>query len=415
MKRIGIIGGGIIGLFSAYYLLKKGHHITIFEQKAIGTGASAGNAGMIVPSHVVPLAAPGMIAKGIRWMFDAKSPFYVKPSIDTDLLRWGYLFYRSSSPRFLDKRIAALRDINLLSRVLYQELHESKSFDFGFQGRGILMLYQSAKSEADEREAAAIANRVGVEARLLSIAEAQDLEPGIRMRANGAVYYPNDAHIDPELLLRKLSEWLTSNGVKIQQLDAVTGIVQKNGWIQKIGTYAGSYDFDEVILAAGSWSSQVGRLLNVKLPMQAGKGYSFLLKNPAQKHSIPAILVDGKIAVTPIGDGIRFAGTLEIGGINQHVNMNRVKGIVETIPKFYPDFEVHMPSNDQIWSGLRPCSPDGLPYIGRSGRFRNLTVATGHAMMGISLAPATGKIISQIIDGEPTQIDISQFQVERFQ
>lgn len=415
MKRIGIIGGGIIGLFTAYYLLKKGHQVVLFEQNTIGNGASAGNAGMIVPSHVVPLAAPGMIAKGIRWMFDSKSPFYVKPRLDSDLLRWGYLFYKNSTARYLDRRVAALRDINLLSRKLYQELHESNTIDFGFQGRGILMLHQSAKSEADELEAAAIANKVGVEAQVLSLAEAQELEPGIQMIANGAVYYPNDAHINPGLLLQRLSDWLTNNGVIIKQLDAVKSVAVMDGRINYIQTTDATYDFDEVILAAGSWSPQVGRLLKLSLPMQAGKGYSFMVENPPFKPSIPSILVDGKIAVTPIGDGLRFAGTLEIGEINQHINMNRVTGIVESIPKFYPDFKVNIPAVDQIWSGLRPCSPDGLPYIGRSERISNLIVATGHAMMGISLAPATGLIVSQLVDQEPHEIDVKPFRVERFQ
>lgn len=414
MKRIGIIGGGIIGLFSAYYLREKGHDVTIFEQNAIGNGASTGNAGMIVPSHVVPLAAPGMIAKGIRWMFDATSPFYVKPSLDSELLRWGYLFYKNSSARFLDQRVCALRDINLLSRRLYQELHESSTIDFGFHGRGILMLYQSAKSEADEREAAIIANRVGVEAQVLTMNEAQDLEPGIRMQANGAVYYPNDAHINPELLVRRLSEWLTDNGVNIIQLDGVIGLDVKNGKIHQIRTSELAYAFDEVILAAGSWSAQVGRQLQLKLPLQAGKGYSFMVENPTSKPSIPSILVDGKIAVTPIGNGLRFAGTLEIGGINQHINMNRVMGIVGSIPKFYPDLSVDMPTPDRIWSGLRPCSPDGLPYIGRSTSISNLVVASGHAMMGISLAPATGLIVSQLVDNEPNEINITPFRAERF-
>ncbi len=415
MKRIGIIGGGIIGLFSAYYLLKKGHDVTIFEQNAIGNGASTGNAGMIVPSHVVPLAAPGMIAKGFRWMFDAKSPFYVKPSLDSDLLRWGYLFYRNSSARFLDQRITALRDINLLSRRLYQNLHESDTIDFGFHGRGILMLYQSAKSEADEREAAIIANNVGIEAQHLTMAEAQDVEPGIRMIAKGAVYYPNDAHLDPELLVRRLSEWLINNGVSIKHVDAVNGIDVKNGKIHQILTTDGAHEYDEVILAAGSWSSQIARQMKLVLPMQAGKGYSFIIKNPMSKPKIPTILVDGKIAVTPIGDALRFAGTLEIGGINQNINMNRVMGIVKSIPKFYPDMEVDMPTSDQIWSGLRPCSPDGLPYIGRSEAISNLVVATGHAMMGISLGPATGLLVSQLVDREPYEIDIRPFRVDRFQ
>ncbi len=415
MKRIGIIGGGIIGLFAAYYLHAKGHKVTIFEQSHGIQGTSTGNAGMIVPSHIIPLAAPGMIAKGIRWMFDSKSPFYIKPSLDPDLLRWGYMFYKSSAAKTVDSNILALRDINLLSRRLYQDLEMSNAFDFGFQGHGIIMLYQSAVAEHEELEAAEIANRVGVEARVLSRSEIVELNPGIAINARGAVYYPNDAHMQPIILVRRLSDWLVGQGVEIMPNRSVSSIHVHNGMIKHVDVGGDIHPFDEVVLAAGSWSPSLANKLSLKLPMQAGKGYSIDYDELENMPKIPSILVEAKVAVTPMGNTLRVAGTLEIGGINHRINMNRVKGIVESLPRFYPDLSVNVPRPEQVWSGLRPCSPDGLPYIGRSARISNLIVATGHAMMGVSLAPATGLLVSELVDGVPTNIDISRFRVERFQ
>jgi D-amino-acid dehydrogenase len=148
--------------------------------------------------------------------------------------------------------------------------------------------------------------------------------------------------------------------------------------------------------------------------MQGGKGYSFTLRNVTPNISIPTLLLDGRVAVTPMGNDLRFGGTMEINGTDLSVNMKRVSGIVETIPSFYPDMNVSVPEQKEVWRGLRPCSPDGLPYIGRSSKFKNLVIATGHSMMGVGLAPATGRLVSEIIDKKPTSMDMSAFNPNRF-
>ena len=196
MAHIGVIGGGIIGLCSAYYLHKAGHTVTLFEQAHIANGCSFGNAGMIVPSHIVPLAQPGMIAKGLRWMLKSTSPFYVKPRLDAELMRWGWLFYKHSTPEHVERSIPVLRDLSFLSKRLYQDLANRDGFSFGWQERGLFMLYKTAAAEHEMAEEAEIANRAGVEAQLLNGKQVQELEPHVRVTVQGAVYYPGDAHLN---------------------------------------------------------------------------------------------------------------------------------------------------------------------------------------------------------------------------
>jgi D-amino-acid dehydrogenase len=414
MKRIGIIGGGIIGLFIAYHLRKNGHDVTLFERGTINDSCSTGNAGMVTPSHIIPLAAPGMIAKGIRWMFDETSPFYIRPRLDLDLIRWGYLFHRSASKSYMDRSIPALRDLLMMSRKLYQDFHNNRPFDFGFEGRGIMMLYTTKAVEHEEIETAEIANRLGVEAHVLTKSEAQAMEPDITMDVLGATYYPMDAHLQPHVLVESLAKWLTNHGVTIVERSEISEIRVRQGRIQTVGVGHDQHEFDEYVVAAGSWSPTLAKQLELRLPMQAGKGYSIEYAALKSIPKIPSILVEARVAVTPMVNTLRIAGTMEIGGINRNIDMNRVRGIVDSIARYYPQVETPMPQKEHVWSGLRPCTPDGLPYIGRASGIKNLTVATGHAMMGLGMAPATGKLVSQLINGEATDIDIQPFSVDRF-
>jgi len=414
MSKIGIIGGGIIGLSSAYYLTKAGHQVTIIEQSYLKDGCSFGNAGMIVPSHIIPLAAPGMISKGIRWMFNSTSPFYVKPRLSSDLIKWGYQFYRHATKEHVTKSIPALKELSLFSKARYQQLAKELPFDFGYHERGLLMLYQTKETEHEEAETANIANDHGIEARILSAEEVQKLEPDVKVSVRGGVYFPGDAHITPQALVTQLIKFLKDKGVVFLKNTVVNDFVVEQGKIKSVLTSNGEHIFDEVVIATGSWSGKVAAKLKLSLPMQAGKGYSFLLHNVEKNIRIPSIFLESRVAVTPMGTTLRFGGTMEITGVDHSISMNRVKGIVDSIPRYYPEMKVAIPEVDKIWHGLRPCSPDGLPYIGRSREIKNLVMATGHSMMGLSLGPGTGKLVSEIIGNEKTSIDIRMFNPERF-
>jgi D-amino-acid dehydrogenase len=414
MKNIAIVGGGIVGLCSAYYLNRAGHQVTVFDEGNLDENCSIGNAGMIVPSHIIPLASPGMIAKGIRWMFDSKSPFYVKPRLSGDLIKWGMKFYSHANKQHVDKSIPVLKEISVLSKLLYQQLAAEKLFDFGYEERGLMMLYQNTNTEEEEIEAAHLSNRHGVEAQILSLGEIQKLEPDVKISARGGVYFPGDAHLVPQLLMKNLVNYLKQSGVVIRQQTRVEDFDVKGNKVENLRASDDSLVFDEFVIATGAWSGVLCSKLGIDLPMQSGKGYSFTLNDVKKNIRIPSILIEGRVAVTPMGSALRFGGTMEINGTDRSVNMNRVKGIVETIPKFYPEMNVAVPAAKEVWNGLRPCSPDGLPYIGRSVKFHNVVIATGHSMMGLSLGPATGKLVSELIDEKPLSMKLDQLNPERF-
>lgn len=399
---------------SAYYLSKAGHQVTIIEQSELKDGCSFGNAGMIVPSHLIPLAAPGMISKGIRWMFNSTSPFYVRPRLNRDLIKWGYHFYKAATKEHVEKSAIALKEISLLSKAIYEQLAKELPFDFGYNERGLLMLYQTKETEHEESETEQFANRHGIEAHILSESEIQKLEPNVKVKARGGVYFPGDAHITPQVLVNQLIHYLKDKGVVFQSSTIVQDFIIDSNKVKEVKTDKGDFTFDEVVISTGSWSGLISKKLGINLPMQAGKGYSFTLADVKKNVCIPSIFLEARVAVTPMAETLRFGGTMEITGIDHRISMNRVKGIVDSIPTYYPEMKVAMPKQENVWHGLRPCSPDGLPYIGRSTAIRNLIIATGHSMMGLSLGPGTGKLISEIVDREKTSIGIDGFDPERF-
>ncbi len=412
--NIGIIGGGVIGLSSAYYLNKSGHKVTIIDQGDLKDGCSYGNAGMIVPSHFIPLATPGMISKGIRWMFSSTSPFYVRPRLNGDLIKWGYQLYKHSTKDHVERSIPALKELSLFSKAMYQQLAKELPFDFGYHERGLMMLYKNAETEKEEAETAHLANKIGIEAHVLNASEVQKLEPDVKVDVRGGVYFPGDAHLTPQILVSQLISLLKENGVTFLTKTNVQDFVVESGKIKSIETDKGDFSFDEIIMATGSWSGHVAARLGISMPMQAGKGYSFTLQDVVNNVRIPSIFLEARVAITPMGNTLRFGGTMEISGVDHSINMNRVKGIVDSIPKYYPEMNVAMPKQESVWHGLRPCSPDGLPYIGRSKSISNLIISTGHSMMGLSLAPGTGKLVSEIINHEKLSMDIASFAPERY-
>jgi len=412
--KIGIIGGGVIGLSSAYYLQRSGHEVTVIDQGDLTNGCSYGNAGMIVPSHFIPLAAPGMIAKGIRWMFNSSSPFYVKPQLSFDLIKWGYHFYKNSNQHHVEKSAPALKEISLLSKALYQQLAKELPFDFSYHERGLLMLYKTKEAEHEERETAEMANSYGIDARILSPEEVQQLEPEVKVNVRGGIFFPGDAHLTPQSFMSGLMKFLKEK-IVLQPNTEVRGFEIENKKIKVVQTSKGEFTFDTVIIACGSWSGVVAKKLNMNLPMQAGKGYSFTLPEVSKNIRIPSILLEGRVAVTPMGNSLRFGGTMEITGIDHSINMNRVKGIVNTISDFYPEMNVQVPPVEKIWHGLRPCSPDGMPYLGRTKKIDNLILATGHSMLGVSLGPGTGKLVSEIAEGKNPSINMDSFDANRYE
>jgi D-amino-acid dehydrogenase len=411
MKKVSIVGGGIIGLCSAYYLSKEGYEVIVFDSSDLSDGCSHGNAGMIVPSHIIPLAQPGMIAQGIKWMFDSQSPFYVKPRLSKSLIQWGFQFYKYATPKHVNDSMPALRDLGLFSKELFKDLSK-ESDSFFYEEKGLLMLFQSEKVADDMRHEGELAQKLGLQVDFLSKAETVQLEKGTRINVIGGVHYKSDAHLYPQKLIAFLKHELTKAKVTILKNTVVTDFVVDNGKVLEVITNKGNFYTDEVVLASGAWSPGIAKKLGTSISILPGKGYSFTLKNKAEKPSIPSILCEGKVAVTPMNNDIRFGGTMEITHTGDtRINQNRLQGIVNTVNSFYPDLNIEKPKEEDTWYGFRPCTPSGMPIITRDKKIKNVVLATGHAMMGLSLAPATGKLVTEIISNQPLSVSTKMFQL----
>jgi len=411
-KKVVIIGGGIIGLCSAYYLIRQGHEVIVIDQSDMKSGASHVNAGYITPSHIIPLSSPGIITKGLKWMFNSASPFYVKPRLDSDFLKWSWAFKKSATQEKVEKAIPIIKEINLLSRDLYEDLKASNEFDFHYERNGLLMLCQTEKALANEWVVGKRSLEAGLSAIRLSAEETKKYEPNIDLNVEGAVYYDCDAHMTPSIFMKNMVDFLSKKGVVFYTNEEVIDIAVSNELIQSIRTENRSISADEYVLATGAWSSHFAKKVGLKIPIQAGKGYRINVDRDTG-ISTPAILVEAKVAVTPMNGFTRFAGTMEIGGINHKINPKRVNAIANAAENYYKNLSILKEEKSKAACGLRPCSPDGLPFIGKSNKCKNLTIAAGHAMMGWSLGPATGKLVSEIISEQKTSMHIDAFHPDR--
>ena len=412
-RHLLVIGGGIIGLCTAYYGVKRGLRVTIVERlPAAHDGCSFGNAGMIVPSHFIPLAAPGAVSTALKWMWNPESPLYIKPRLDPELLSWGWKFMRASTRAHVTRSAPLIRDLSFASRACFEDLAET--LDFGLVKRGLLMLCKTHHALDEEAKTAAIANDLGVPAQVLDAKATAALEPDVRMDIAGSVYFPKDCHLSPNRLMAALHAELIRANATFSNDTEVAGWRTNGRRIEALQTNRGEFTADEYVLCGGSWSPTIARELRVRLPMQAGKGYSLTLKQPRQLPQTCAIFSEARVAVTPMGGSLRFGGTMEIAGLSQKINPRRVQGIIKSVPRYYPDFAVEDFAGIEPWSGLRPCSPDGMPYVGRFAAYDNLSTATGHAMMGLSLGTITGKLMAEILSGEAPKLDLTLLSPDRY-
>jgi D-amino-acid dehydrogenase len=414
MAKAIIIGGGIIGLSSAYYLKRTGWDVTVVDKSDFLDNCSYGNAGYVCPSHFIPLASPGIVQQGIKLMWNPTSPFYVQPRLNGALIDWGLKFIRSASKKNLETSAAPLRDIALLSQQEY--VNWTREFDFSYEHKGLLEIFQTDEKAEHAAHTVEQAHQLGLkDTELLSYEQLQALEPQARINAKGAILFRCDAHLYPNKLMTGLIDLLKKQGVQLLPQEEVTGIEKKNGRITKVITRSGSMDADMFVVATGAWSREVVAMTGLKIPLIPGRGYSVTLENSPYRVNYPAVLMEGRVAITPMdGNKIRFGGTMEITSIRQPPRMSRVQGILNAVRRFYPEFDVPLPPIEKVWYGYRPCSADGLPYIGKTKNIENLVVATGHSMLGLSLGAGTGKLVSEIVNHSPTSMDISPFAVERF-
>jgi len=414
-QNIHIVGGGIIGLCTAWYLVQDGYTVTIVDRNDFSDGTSFGNAGMIVPSHFVPMATPGVITQGLKWLMDSKSPFYIKPRLNLDLMQWLWHFAQSANQKQVEKAMPLLYAFNKYSKDLYKEISKSKGFDFGFEEKGLLMLYQTQKQAEKEEILANQAHQLGIKAKIFNSRELSQLEPDMDLNVRGGIYFPGDAHLYPNKFITQMIAALKLRGVVFTINKEIIDFKTKNTKIVALVDKKGDLiPVDRVVLSSGSWTGLLLKKVGVKIHLQDGKGYSVTIKKPSLCPRIPTILSESKVAITPMGEDLRIGGTLELSGLSPKINQSRVAGILESIPAYYKNLSMPVNNQTKIWKGYRPCTPDGMPYIGKSETLSNLIVGTGHGMMGLSLGAATGKLISEIVNNQQPTLDIQPFRLKRF-
>ncbi|GAB5537205.1 MAG: FAD-dependent oxidoreductase [Rubricoccaceae bacterium] len=407
---VAVIGAGAVGLCAARALQRRGREVTVLTREPVGIGASAGNAGMVTPSHFVPLSSPGVIGQGLRWMLNPASPFHIRPRLNADLVRWLWLFRKHCTEAHVQRSMPVLRDLALASVDLMEALQDDVG-DIGYAQTGLLMAYRTEKGRKADLELADRAEAMGLGVERLDAAALAEREPTFSSDLLGAVLHKQDGRVDPDALLRQLEAALTRDGARVHSgLDVHTLDPQPDG-TTRLHTSNGEIQAETVVLAAGSWTSQLTASLGLRLPLQPAKGYSLTTEAPADAPTLPTIFTDDKVTVTPLPSSgrLRFTGTLALTGFDPSVDERRAAPIRQLAARYAPEA-----ADLEMWSGYRPCSPDGLPYIGPVLGHNSVLVATGHGMMGLMLAPVSGELVAELAMGEPTTVDASPFRPDRF-
>ena len=413
-----IVGGGIIGAACANELSQRGLNVTVIDRGEIGYGCSYGNAGWITPSHALPLPVPGVLRESVRWLFDPESPLYIRPRLSWTLFTWLASFARHTTRRHLEHASRALTDLALPSLAFYRQFAAGRESQLGFRQNGLLMAHDTQQGMNQAVEDMALIEKLGVPGRVLNANQAHEMEPALTCPLVGAVLYTEEAQAEPLRMVQALMEAAAGRGANILPRTEVMGFETRHGQVEATVTTRGRLRAGQVVLAAGSWSPRLGKWIGVKIPIQAGKGYSIAIEPFEPLPKFQAYLGSSRIGMTPRDGSVKFAGTMELAGMDDSITRRRVMAILRGAQSFY-----NVPSEPkiiEIWRGLRPCTPDGLPAIGRpkrrtrKQRWENLIVAAGHAMLGLTLAPATARVVADLVEGKTPEIDAAPFDPARF-
>ena len=407
---IAIIGGGVIGVASAVELARRGAQVTVLERDRIGHGCSYGNAGWLTPSQAVPLANPSMLLKSFKWMFDPDSPLYIQPRLDPALIRWLIGFLLASRTSKFERGTAALVELCRMSVDLWEELATRSPETFGFERHGLLAVYENAASLEAARPGVDLVCRSGVRAERWTADEIREREPAVTGRQAGGYFYPDDAHCEPYRAVKALEAEARALGVRFLEGTEVYRISNGAG-PRRLTTTHGEISAGQLVIATGPWSEALGKMLGLRLPVIGAKGYSIVLPPGDPQPSRSIYLVERKIAVNPHRDALRIAGTLELVRDDFSINARRVDVILRGA-KGMLNIEETAPR--EIWRGLRPCTPDGMPLIGRARGRGDVWLATGHQMAGLKTAPGTGLLLAQLMTGETPRFDPEPFRADRY-
>lgn len=418
MSRAVIIGGGVIGVACAYYLRERGCDVTLIDRGRIGGGCSHGNCGFVSPSHVLPLAVPGAVRYALASMLKKTSPFHIKPRLDWRLWSWLFRFARRCNTVDMLAAGHACHALLEPSRKLYDEVIAREALNCEWETQGLLFVYDTGRGfDAYARTDAILGDQFGLPAKRFEGDALTEFEPALRPGLAGAFYYDDDAHLRPDRLMAEWRRVLVARGVEIIEDCEFLGFADSAGNASKRASRAitshGDLAADAFVIATGAWTPLLARHIGCRLPIQPGKGYSMTMPRPAVCPRIPMLLMEHRVGVTPMQTGYRLGSTMEFAGYDTSLRPERLellrRGAAVCLREPYCE------PVEETWYGWRPMTYDSVPVIDRSPKYDNLYLAAGHNMLGLSMAPATGKLVAEIIMGETPHIDPAPYSVARFQ
>ena len=396
-----VIGGGVVGLFCAYYLRLRGSTVTVVEAGEVGgpRSSSSGNTGFLGTHGLSTLIEPGMLGRGLRGLLDPAAPVSIRPGPDPELLRWLWHFRRACRDGMPPDATRTLLAMKRRGLQAYLELSELGGC---VAQPGMIVAYREQATFRRACENTAL--------RKLRPDELRELEPGTDFSVCGALYHDEGAFVRVPDFITGFGRLLTGMGVSIQSGTEVTGFGTNATTIDIVRTTRGEFRPGTVVLAAGAWSAACAGRLGLRLMVQPVRGYSITVRAPAASPARPVLLAEARAAVSPLGGELRFAGLLQVGA--GHASARSTNGLRKLVAGYLPAL-ADLPAI-RAWTGSRPCTPDGLPYLGFAGQFKNLFVSAGHGAIGMGLAPATGEVAAQVIAGEPPGFGIAPFRLDRF-
>ncbi len=420
-KKVVVIGGGIIGISSAICLAERGAKVIVIEKNKARDICSYGNAGWITPCFALPLAMPGMFFKSLKWMIDPNGPLYIKPSPSVDLMNWLIRFLKAMNTKQAMSATEALVKLSRKSLELYRNLAQDKTLSFDYQEKGLLMVAESEESHRALLEELNYVSKFGVRGEVFTESQVKEKEPQLKCNLKGGLFFPDEVHVDPNLLLSAMKKKAIHLGVTIMEDTTFLKVKKSQSKITKVVVKNNTtsneteLDADCVVLATGSWSKSIAPSLNITAPIFGGKGYSMRLPNSHPPIGQPIMVLDRKLAITPHENYLRIAGTLELVDQDFSITTRRANNILKGAQFCLGlDPKTTLSDVEDLWAGLRPCSPDGVPMIGAVKNYDNLFVAIGHQMLGLQSGFGTGYLIADLIEGKKSDLDAAVFDPNRF-
>lgn len=407
-----ILGGGAVGLACAFYLLRAGRGVTVLDRGQVGAATSHGNCGTITPSHALPLAAPGVLVQGLRWMLKKDAPLRIAPRMDFALFEWLLQFARRCNLAECRRVTAIKAPLLLHARAELETLVREAKLDCEFQAQGTLNVYRDIRAFEHSRQMALLPAEFGLPVETLDGAQCRARESALNDRVVGGYFHARDAQLRPERYCAELARAVAELGGEIRESTAITGFRTAHGKIESVVSDRGEFAGRDIVFALGAWSPQVARQLDLRIPIQPGKGYSITYTRPVRYPRIPLSLKERAVCVTAWDSGYRLGSTMEFAGYDATLNRTRLNALKRSAAEYL--IEPEGPAMVEEWYGWRPMTWDDLPILGRAQSLKNLVLATGHGMLGITMSAITGKLVTDVICDAPPSLDLAPFSPARF-